>query len=340
MVLCRKIYLSYGHCGDIPSSVRHNLTFRHNQAVPQHVLSLNPMKNFFYLQRNDRHVIIILLVTLSVAVGFIIFVGNRAVSTPFVVTDTATIRKGNAVRPCEGGVTQVYYDTEGHRTELFPFDPNTADSTQLLRLGLKEWQVRNIYKYRARGGVYRRPSDFARLYGLTAGQYKALEPYIRISDDYRPASELIAVTASDLHVRDTVKYPLKLKPGEHVALNTADTTMLKRVPGIGSSFAQAIVDYRERLGGYYSVDQLKEINGFPQGALPYFVIGHEPEHRIDINNMTLNQLRRHPYIGFYQAKTIVDHRRLHGRIQSFDDLRLYRDFPPETIERLRHYVRF
>lgn len=298
------------------------------------------MKNFFYLQRSDRHVIIILLVIMAVATGIIFITGAGDDSNPFAGADTAAIRKGKAERRGDSGVTQVYYDTEGHRTELFPFDPNTADSTQLLRLGLKEWQVRSIYKYRAHGGVYRHPSDFARLYGLTAGQYKTLEPYIRISDDYRPASELIAVTASDLRVRDTVKYPLKLKPGEHVALNTADTTMLKRVPGIGSSFAQAIVVYREHLGGYYSVDQLKEINGFPQGALPYFVIGQEPERRIDINNMTLGQLRRHPYIGFYLAKTIVDHRRLHGRIQSFDDLRLYRDFTPETIERLRHYVRF
>ena len=75
-------------------------------------------------------------------------------------------------------------------SERFVFDPNTADSSQLLRLGLQPWQVRNILKYRAKGGVYREPTDFARVYGLTVKQYRELEPYIRISPDYRPASEV------------------------------------------------------------------------------------------------------------------------------------------------------
>ena len=83
------------------------------------------------------------------------------------------------------GKTYIYA-TEEAPVETFPFDPNTADSTQLLRLGLAPWQVRAIYHYRAKGGVFRRPSDFARLYGLTAKQYRELEPYIRISADYLP----------------------------------------------------------------------------------------------------------------------------------------------------------
>ena len=73
--------------------------------------------------------------------------------------------------------------TPGRQIKLFAFDPNTADSTQLEQLGLQRWQIRNIYRYRKAGGIYRRPQDFASLYGLTAGQYKQLEPYIRISAD-------------------------------------------------------------------------------------------------------------------------------------------------------------
>ena len=74
--------------------------------------------------------------------------------------------------------------------KLVVFDPNTADSTTLLSLGLQRWQVRNIYRYRRAGGIYRRKEDFARLYGLTAGQYRQLEPYIRIGADYQPAVTL------------------------------------------------------------------------------------------------------------------------------------------------------
>ncbi len=298
------------------------------------------MKTFFYLQRNDRRAIMATLIVLAVAVGLTIYIGDRgktAATTQADSTATAPNRnQGNG-----GGQQAVaYYDTGGRRAELFPFDPNTADSTQLLRLGLAPWQVRNIYKYRAAGGIYRQPRDFARLYGLTAGQYRRLEPYIRISDDYRPAAEAYPAEPRPAYVRDTTRYPLKLKPGQHVALNTADTALLKRVPGIGSGFARAIVRYRERLGGFYSTAQLMEIGNFPQSALPYFTADPSLCRKLNVNRLTLSQLRRHPYIGFYQAKTIIDHRRLHGPLRSLDDLRLYKDFPPETIERLRHYIEF
>ncbi len=58
---------------------------------------------------------------------------------------------------------------------LFPFDPNTATVEELQQLGLAPFQVRNIIKYRSKGGVYHSPMDFARLYGLTRKQYRALD---------------------------------------------------------------------------------------------------------------------------------------------------------------------
>ena len=298
------------------------------------------MKTFFYLQRNDRRAIMATLIVLTVAVGLTIYIGDEGQTASTTQADS-TATAPNRNQGNGGGQQAVaYYDTGGRRAELFPFDPNTADSTQLLRLGLAPWQVRNIYKYRAAGGIYRQPRDFARLYGLTAGQYRRLEPYIRISDDYRPAAEAYPAEPRPAYVRDTTRYPLKLKPGQHVALNTADTALLKRVPGIGSGFARAIVRYRDRLGGFYSTAQLMEIGNFPQSALPYFTADPSLCRKLNVNRLTLSQLRRHPYIGFYQAKTIIDHRRLHGPLRSLDDLRLYKDFPPETIERLRHYIEF
>ena len=63
----------------------------------------------------------------------------------------------------------------------FPFDPNTADSLALCRLGLPDWMARNIVRYRERGGRFRRPEDFRKIYGLTDEQYQMLHPYIRIA---------------------------------------------------------------------------------------------------------------------------------------------------------------
>jgi DNA uptake protein ComE-like DNA-binding protein len=221
--------------------------------------------------------------------------------------------------------------------ETFPFDPNTADSTQLLRLGLEPWQVRNIYRYRGRGGIYRKKEDFARLYGLTVKDYRRLEPYIRISSDYLPASTLVK---EEHHERDTLRYPVKLAEGELVVLNTADTTELRKVPGIGAYYAARIFRYGQRLGGYVSVDQLDEIEDFPQEAKRYFVVHDAHPQQLNVNQLTLQQLRKHPYINFYRAKAIMDYRRLHGNLKSLQDLRLSKDFPPEVIARLTPYVTF
>lgn len=230
-----------------------------------------------------------------------------------------------------------YYAVESRPVERFPFDPNTADSTQLLRLGLQSWQVKNIYKYRAKGGIYRQKEDFAKLYGLTVKQYRELEPYIRISSDYQPAATLVGTRES----RDSsLHYPVKIKENEHVVLNTADTTQLRTVPGIGTYYAKEIVRHGQWLGGYVSVDQLDEIEGFPQESKKYFVIQGASPKKLNVNKLDLQQLRKHPYINYYQAKTILDYRRLHGKITSLDDLRLSKDFPPEAIRRLEPYVEF
>ena len=242
-----------------------------------------------------------------------------------------------------------YYAVPSQAVERFPFDPNTADSTQLLRLGLQSWQVKNIYRYRAKGGIYRKKEDFARLYGLTVKQYRELEPYIRISKDYLPAATLLESNGQngrdgkdghDASSSDTLRYPVKIKENEHVVLNMTDTTELRKVPGIGAYYAKEIARYGKWLGGYVSVDQLDEIEDFPQEAKKYFVIQGASPKKLNVNKLSLQELRKHPYINYYQAKTIVDYRRLHGNIKSLEDLRFSKDFPPEAIRRLTPYVEY
>ena len=78
-----------------------------------------------------------------------------------------------------------YYAVPKTAVESFPFDPNEADSTQLLRLGLTPAQVRSIYRHRAKGYVYSTPEDFARTPFMTKGQWNRLKPLIKIGDQYR-----------------------------------------------------------------------------------------------------------------------------------------------------------
>lgn len=311
------------------------------------------------IHKSDRKVLVFLLVVAAIVATLIYLTGDGGRTTSLSAADsTATQRRDG--RGNQRQKRPYYYQSgEGQRAERFPFDPNTADSTQLLRLGLQPWQVRAIYKYRAKGGVYRTPHDFGRLYGMTRKQYKELEPYIRIGDDYQPAYTLFKsrgeetreryaqYKSTDIYKpykeydRDTVRYPIKLRPGEQIDLATADTTLLKKVPGIGSAWARRIVGYRKRLGGFFAVGQLKELDDFPAASLPFLTLRSEQTTKLNLNQLSLNQLRSHPYINYFQAKAICDYRRLKGPLRSLDQLRLLKkDFPPEAIERLRHYVTF
>lgn len=303
------------------------------------------------MNRNDRNIAIGACLVAIIALVAVLLAGNGTVEKKEERTEQVDRRQYASQQKHQKRYKP--YATTARRVETFPFDPNTADSTQLLRLGLQPWQVRNIYKYRAAGGIYRTKEDFARVYGLTVKDYRRLEPYIRISSDYLPAATLVgersygAYGANKAHGTDGANgpdgqepYPRKIDSTQHIVLNTADTTQLKRVPGIGSYYAKEIVRHGKWLGGYVSVDQLDEIDGFPQEAKKYLTIEHATPQRLNINKLSLQQLRRHPYINYYQAKAITDYRRLHGDIHSLQELRFSRDFTPEAIKRLEPYITF
>lgn len=294
------------------------------------------LSDLFYLNRHDRR---ILLVLMAVAAGCLLVMWlsdddfSKDSSITSITSSTSFSSDSSSSR------TPSYYQQPVKQPERFVFDPNTADSTQLLRLGLQSWQVMNIYKYRAAGGVYRKKEDFARLYGLTAKQYRELEPYIHISADYQPASTLVKEEKVS-NQRDTLRYPVKIGEGENIDLNVGDTSLYKKVPGIGSYYARRIADYAQRLGGFVSVDQLDEIENFPRDAKKYFAVSTSQVRQLNVNRLSLNELKRHPYINYYQAKAIVDYRRLQGPLYSLDDLHLLPDFSDDAIRRLEPYVCF
>lgn len=329
------------------------------------------LKDFFYLQRNDRQAIMVLLGIVIVCVTLVIVVGmltpsngdslNNQLASSYATSRNAASGNYTRKNAAQGKATDqqhLYYKVDGVPHELFAFDPNTADSTQLLRLGLQPWQVRSIYRYRAKGGIFREPSDFARLYGLTKKQYEVLAPYIIIGEDYRPASDYYGRKSGrqgygqgkgysqhgssypEEGKQKVYSYPQKLKPGQHVSVNSSDTTELMKIPGIGSYYAKAIVRYRDKLGGFASLSQLQEIEGLPKEALPFLIVNANGVKKLNINKLSLNQLRQHPYLNFYQAKEICDYRRLKGPIHNLQELKLLKDFPPNEIERLKPYIEF
>lgn len=139
------------------------------------------------------------------------------------------------------------------------------------------------------------------------------------------------------------KYSQKLKVGEMIELNSADTTQLKKIPGIGSSFANRIVKYRNLLGGYISLSQLREVWGVDQSLYtkikPYISLKIKVT-KVKINQMSAQELRKHPYINYQQAKIITDLRQRKGNITSLSRLSLLDEFTEKDIKRLEYYLSF
>ena len=132
------------------------------------------------------------------------------------------------------------------------------------------------------------------------------------------------------------KYP----EGTLVDLNSADTVELKKIPGIGSGIASSIVKYRERLGGFYSLSQLEEVKYVTPELLKWFKLENDFVRKVEINKAGIDKLRAHPYLNFYQAKVIIEHRRKKGPIKSLSQLALYEEFTEKDLNRLSAYISF
>lgn len=230
-------------------------------------------------------------------------------------------------------------------SQPFPFDPNHADSTTLRAVGLKSWQIRNMMKYREKGGKWRSAEDFKRLYGLTSEEYERLKPYIRINPQDRPSTDYHKKFNSTQQETEKQKSPYphvkKYAEGTKISLNQADTTSLKGIPGIGSYYASKIVKYRNRLGGFCHIGQLEEIEGLPSGITRWFFLEPNPTiTTLKINNCSFKELVRHPYLSYEQTKVIVNHIKRYGPLHSWRELRLYKEFTDKDFERLSPYFKF
>lgn len=311
---------------------------------------MNRIKDLFYLPRADRKVLLAFSLCLAILTGSILFLlsrtpeeeGRRLTEAErrhyqelcrSIETETEKPLKGKTYKKEANG-----YAVPETAWASFAFDPNTADSTQLLALGFAPWQVRNIYKYRAKGGRFHQAEEIRKIYGMTGELLEHLLPLVRIAPKYR----YLDSPKERSEKWDSPSYKSnKFTEKTCVDPNNADTALLKRIPGIGDGFAAQIVRHRQKLGGYTDVEQLKEIPHFPDSLLSWFEIRNPRNIRqININKATLTEMRRHPYLNFYQCRTILEHRRKYGAIRSLNDLSLYEEFTTKDLDRLAPYICF
>lgn len=231
------------------------------------------------------------------------------------------------------------YPREAIEIRMQEFDPNTVDSSTLVHLGLKPWQAKNMMKYRAAGGQYRKAEDLKKLYGMTDSMYQALAPYIRIA---REEKDSLRVDSVYTHTDSLPKWPEKTDTV--LNLRTADTTELKMIRGIGSYRAKQIVRYREQLGGFVSVEQLLEVKGMEDLAsdsiLQHFVLDSVTVQQMNVNQAGVQRLAQHPYLRFEQAKALYELRRKKIRLHSIQDLEAIECIDAKTLEKIAPYLNF
>lgn len=312
---------------------------------------------FFYFSRSEQRGIIVLAVLVAVVLCFNLFhdlpaeeppAGDGSGQTDATQAPAGLLESTARSRSRKEGTSAGNYplrkradETPLHALRPEPFDPNLADSATFRRMGLPAWMARNILRYRDKGGRFRQAADFQKIYGLTEEAYRQLAPYIRIAPEepkptprlYQPPTDTDSLEAS---LRTDYKYP----EGTVVELNEADTTELQKIPGIGSMIARMIVTYRQRLGGFHRLEQLGEIHLDYHALTPWLRIDTTSLHRLNLNKASLRQMRNHPYLNFYQAKAIVEHRKRQGRLPNLKSLRLYEEFTEKDLERIAPYVCF
>ena len=304
-------------------------------------------KDFFYFTKTERQGIIVLVVLVIGAYAIPRLL--QAFSQPEKTNPAEQVKAEKEYSDFISSVKKLkpdkkYPDYTNNRSSavhpkkeirLATFDPNMADSTTFLSLGLPSWMASNILRYRNRQGRFRRPEDFRKIYGLTEEQYRTLLPYIRIAEEpiSPDTSRLLVVQATAQH--DTL---MKYHPGIIIDLNQADTTELKKIPGIGSRIAQSIVNRRRLLGGFYQIEQLEEIRLKVEKLRSWFSVDATQIHRININKASVERMMHHPYINFYQAKVIADYRKKKGKLRDLKQLALYEEFTSADFERIMPYI--
>ncbi len=312
---------------------------------------MNLLKDFFYFSKGQRAAIILLLaiIVLSIAGSFVLnLIPTKeteedaekflAQTEDFMrnLQSADSIRKQKQAEDYYRNFAGRSFPKEDQQYSLFAFNPNTSDSATFARLGIKSYVISNILRYRKKGGTFKSADDFAKVWGLAPEKFAELKPYI-LNDTKNP---------KELRI-DTVKPDSKKSEPQEVILvdiNSADTTELMTVKGIGRKYANGIVKYRTLLGGYYDKNQVLEVYGMTpenfEKIKDKLKVSSASVTRIDINKASADRLRSHPYLNFYQAKAVYELRRRKGKLKDINELNHLEEFTPDQLRKIQPYLSF
>lgn len=299
------------------------------------------VEDYLLFSKKDRTgvLLIVVLVGLIIVVP-IVFSRNEPLSVQEThilssAIDTLNTKQEQNNKPVEDYTASSYqyessvkYSTPAGK--LFFFDPNTITIDGWKLLGLNDKTIQTIEKYRMKGGKFYKSEDLQKIWGLPNGFYNRVKDYIRIET---------AAAQKDVKL-PTASYS-KTEKKWNIEINSADIVTLEELPGIGNKLATRIVNFRDKLGGFYSVEQLGETYGIADSVFqkikPYLHANGEVK-KLNINTATKDELKMHPYIKWNLANAIVEYRNQHGNYKSLDELKNIAAMDEETYKKIVHYL--
>lgn len=274
----------------------------------------NFFRNYFGFNKQQRNGLLVLILIsfllLAIRIAFPYFIKPG----PLTVKNLPLIelQLDSAAEPRHYSKTyeefnnQKKVSTQSKTKPLFQFDPNTVTREQLIELGFRPKAAKAFIKFRTKGFVFKNKTDVKKVYGVSDKLYARIEPFITIQQ--RAAKE--KVSRKPVQNKTAVSTNVNKRQLE---LNSADSLTLLEIDGIGPSFAKRILKYRGMIGGFVSVEQLKEVYGFNNELYAkvssFFTADASKIRKVNLNKDDFKTINKHPYLSYDLTKSICKMRR-------------------------------
>ena len=297
------------------------------------------IKDYFSFSKKERTAVIILLLLAGVFMVLPYFFSVKE-EMPVVDPSLALFIEKNKAGATAGkapGKENVAAGNEALPSPvLFRFDPNTLTEEGWIRLGVTEKTAATILKYRNKGGKFRVPQDLRRIWGLPKTVADKLILYVTIASTGYPVRG-----QKETHEQVMPAYHGKKDPS-FIDINEAATDEWKSLPGIGDVLAQRIVNYRERIGGFSSITQVKKVYGISDSVfavlVPFLKADPSKFPKVDLNTVNPYSLAERTGIPVDVAKAITVYRQQYGAFKTVDDLKNIVFINDSTYRRIREHV--
>ena len=212
--------------------------------------------------------------------------------------------------------TSFTAETEGDNKPntiiLHAFNPNQIKEDDWIAMGLPAKTARTIQRYITKGGRFRKANDLRKIWGIRESDVERLLPYIQLE---QPASIYPLTQTSSTSFN-------KYSP---IDINEADSAAWASLPGIGKVLSKRIIHYKQRLGGFRSVEDLRQVYGLADSVytklLPYLRLSVAEKGKPNLNTLTAQRLSQIGGIDSEIAQAIVIYRQQNGPFQNLNGLR-------------------